>query len=343
MTDQAEKPSKLAQLRARYPWLDHVVRAAVRYTDSHGDHYAAGITYFSVLAMVPLLMIAFAVAGFVLASQPELLAQLSAGITSAVPGELGRTLNDVVDKAIASAGAVGAFGLLVALYSGIGWMSNLREALSEQWGQRGNPPAFVKRMLFDLVALVGLGLALVVSFGVTAVGSGLGRTLLDLAGLGGYGWAQVLLAVFSVLLGLAANWVVFLWVIARLPREPVTLRSAAKAAAFGAIGFEVLKRVMVVYLDVVTRSPAGAAFGSILGLLIFVFFVSRFLLFIAAWAATARENAPEEPPPAPPPAVIRPEVTVRGGASAGSTAGLVGAGALAGLLGRRLLVRRRRR
>ena len=34
---------------------------------------------------------------------------------------------------------------------------------------------------------------------------------------------------------LAANWLIFLWVIARLPREHATMRSAAKAALLGAV------------------------------------------------------------------------------------------------------------
>jgi hypothetical protein len=53
---------------------------------------------------------------------------------------------------------------------------------------------------------------------------------------------------------------VFLWVFARLPREPVTWRSAIMAAAAAAIGLEVIKGVMGVYLAAVTQTPAGLAF-----------------------------------------------------------------------------------
>ncbi|MBV9314589.1 MAG: inner membrane protein YhjD [Pseudonocardia sp.] len=344
--DQAKKPSKIdafiTRLRARYEWLDHLIRAGARYSERHGSHYAAAITYFSVLALVPLLMIAFSVAGFVLASRPELLQQLESGITGAVPGALGGTINDIVDKSIQSAGTVGVFGLVVALYSGVGWMSNLREALTEQWGQPSHRPPLLKKMLFDLLALIGLGLAMVVSLAVTAVGSGVGRTLLDFLGLGRFWWAHVLLALLGVLLGLAANWVVLLWTIAGLPRQPVSWRSAVKAAALGAVGFEVIKQVMVFYLASVSNSPAGAAFGSIIGLFVFVFFVSQFVLFVAAWAATSHESEAMTVPPPPGPAVIKTEVVVRGGLSVGTSAGLVGAGALLGLLGSVLLERPRR-
>ena len=145
-------------------------------------------------------------------------------------------------------GTVGFVGLLGALYSGIGWMSNLREALSEQWAQVPETPTLVKRLLFDLLALLGLGVALVGSFAITGSASGFAETVLELVGLAEQGWAKFLLGLLGVLLGLAANWLIFLWVIARLPREHATLRSAARAALLGAVGFEVLKQVMTFYL-----------------------------------------------------------------------------------------------
>ena len=58
------------------PWLDHLVRAGERYLETNGNHYAAAITYFSMLALVPLLMIAFASFALVLQSNPDLLARL---------------------------------------------------------------------------------------------------------------------------------------------------------------------------------------------------------------------------------------------------------------------------
>ena len=336
----AEEKSKFEQLRDRHEWLDHLVRAGARYTERHGDHYAAAVTYFSVLSLVPLLMIAFAVAGFVLRARPDLLAELQGAITKAVPGELGQTLNGIVDTSIKSAGTVGVFGLLGALYSGIGWMTNLRDALSEQWGKVPEPPALARRLLVDLLSLLGLGVALVVSFAVTGLATGFAATVLGFLGLSEQAWAQVLLVLLGVVLGIAANWLIFLWVIARLPREDVALGSALRAALLGAIGFEVIKQVMTFYLDTVTKSPSGAVFGSFLGLLVFVYFVSRFVLFVTAWAATSKENEDEAPVEVPGPAVIRSEVVVGARPSGGTTAGLLGAGAAAGALGALLLRRR---
>jgi membrane protein len=335
-------PSKLDQLRARHRWLDHLVKAGARYTERHGDHYAAAITFFSVLSLVPLIMIAFAAAGYVLFFNPELLEELKTSISENVPPSLADTINPIINQAIDQRNAVGLFGLLGALYSGVGWMSNLREALSEQWAQVPETPAMAKRLLFDLLALGGLGLALVGSFAITGFASGFATDVLNIWGVGDQVWAQILLRVLGIVLGITANWLIFLWVIARLPREHATLRSAAKAALFGAVGFEILKQVMTYYLTAVTTSPSGAIFGSFLGLLVFVFFVSRFVLFVTAWAATAKENEQPEEVPVPGPAVIRQEVHVRSGPTPSTAAGLLGAGLVGGLLGGRLLLGRRR-
>ena len=337
MTDVA---SRFQQLRDRHGWLDHLVRAGARYSERHGNDYAAAVTYFSVLSLVPITMVAFAAAGFALRARPGAVDRLKDEITGAWTGALGDTLNSVINQAISSATTVGFFGLLVALYSGIGWMTNLRTALSEQWGQVPTPPPIVKRVLFDLAALLGLGLALAVTFAVTGLLSGFAGTVLAFLGLAQRPGAEVLLTLLGVLIGLAANWLIFVWVLARLPRERVALRSAAKAAVLGAVGFEVLKQGMAIYLQTITRTPSGAVFGSTLGLLVFIYYASRFVLFVTAWSATSRENQSREPVAVPGPAVIHSEVVVAPRPSGAAVAGLLGAGALTGLLGARLIRRR---
>ena len=61
---------------------------------------------------------------------------------------LGRSARRHVEQhhhqAISSATTVGFFGLLAALYSGIGWMANLRDALSAPWGNAPTRPPIVR-------------------------------------------------------------------------------------------------------------------------------------------------------------------------------------------------------
>ena len=117
--------------------------------------------------------------------------------------------------------------------------------------------------------------------------------VLNALGLGQIPGARLVLVALAVAASVAGMWLVFLWVIARLPREPVPLRSATRAAWLGAVGFEVLKQAFAIYLDSVTNSPTGQLFGPVIGLMVFAYFVSRFLLFVTAWAAVVTKNQPQ--------------------------------------------------
>lgn len=337
----SDGPSFLERQRAARPWLDHLVRAGTRYQEQKGDYYAAGITYFSVLALIPILMVAFAIAGFALAGHPEWVAQIQDTITKNAPGGLGDTLNSLIDSAIDSRAGVGVLGLLGAAYAGLGWMANLRDALTSMWDSPRKPKGFVRKKLGDGVALIGLALASVISIGMSALSSGpVASEIVGLLHMESLPGVDLGLRVVSIAVAVVATWAVFVWVIARLPREPVTFRSAAKAALAAAVVFEIFKQVGALYLSAVTSGPAGVAFGPILGLLVFIYMASRMLLFATAWAASAEENLVKAYVPPPQPAVIAPRVEVRDGPSMGGGLALVGAGALAalglsGLVGRR--------
>lgn len=327
-------PSRFERLRQQHEWLDRLVRAAVRYQNQYGDYYAAAITYFSVLALVPLLMVAFAAASFVLSGNRALLGELQRALAASVQDpSLARMVNGIVENAMTSAGTVGVIGLLGALYSGLGWMTNLREALSAQWTQEPTDVPFLRKAVSDLLCLLGLGLAMIISFGLSIAGSTFGRAMYDFMPLFG-----VLYQLLGVAVSIAATWLVFLWVYAGLPRRPVTVRTAMWGALFAAVGFEVLKRVSVLYFRSLAGSPTGVAFGPILGLLVFAYLASRFILFVAAWTASAPENQALLAPEPPGPAVIRPEVRQSRGASTGAAVSLLGIGALLGWI-----LRRRRR
>ena len=277
-------------------------------------------------------MVAFSIAGFIFAGNPDLLADVQEKVTENVPGEMGGQINDLIDQAISARTGVGIIGLLGGLYAGLGWMANLRAALTEQWDQKHKPAGMIKQKVGDLGALAGLGLALVVSLGLSAVSSGaVGKKLLALVKLDEAPGVFIVLKIVSIALALLASWAVFVWVIARLPREPVTFASAMRAALLAAIVFEIFKQFASFYLKQVTSSPAGATFGPIIGIMVFSFFTARIILFATAWAATADENLAlvnVEPPPA---AVITPRVEVRSGPSFAGAMALFVAGIAAAL------------
>jgi membrane protein len=322
------------RLRARWGWFDHVMCARGRYADAKGDFYAAGITYFTVFAMFPLLMVGFATGGFILAGRPDLLSDIENRIKQTISGDLGQQLITLMDAAIDSRTSVGIIGLATAAWAGLGWMANLREALSQMWGvHRGKPPGFLVTKLSDLGALLSAFLAIIVTLALTALGNtpvmeNVLRWLRieDTATLG------ALLRTVSLLMSLLVSWLLFTWMIARLPRESLSLGSSVRAGLLAAVGFEVFKQVASIYLRAVMTGPAGATFGPVLGLMLFAYVTARLVLFATAWAATSAENIREAPVAPPPPAVINTRAITRPGLS-GVQAGLAVLAGAVGALG----------
>lgn len=339
MTEPA-KPGILDRLRARFGWFDHVMRAQERYTDSKGDFFAAGITYFTVFALFPLLMVGFAAAGFVLARNPELLADIEGQIKSRVSGDFGEQLVDLMDSAIQSRTSVGIIGLATAAWAGLGWMANLREALSEMWVQRREKGNFIRTKLSDLFAIVGLFIAIMVTVALTVLGSSdLMKQILKWLGLQDVPGVGIGLRVASLFVSVLISWLLFTWIIARLPRESVSIRSSVRAGLIAAVGFEVFKQLGTIYLQSVVHGPAGATFGPVLGLMVFSYITARLVLFSTAWAATSTENLATAPVETPAPAQITTRVEIREGLGVGGALAAAAMGAL-GAIGLSRLRRR---
>ena len=85
-----------------HAWLDHTVIAWDRFKQNNGNYFAAAITYFSFLALFPLVLLAVSVLGFVLRHNPDLLQKLLDNVTTNVPGDFGDTLKSSINTAIAS-------------------------------------------------------------------------------------------------------------------------------------------------------------------------------------------------------------------------------------------------
>lgn len=334
---QLPGPSRWARARARYRWLDHLALATNRYLEYGGYHYVASITYFSLLSLVPILMLASSAAGFVLATQPHLLDQMLHAISGTLPGALGDKASELLTGFVEQRTGVGVAGLVVGLYSGWNWMNSLRDALTAMYGQNRSEGPLLRTIMMDVLALLGLAAALLVSFGITVSGTAVGRYLLQLIGVDDTSWGHSVLSATSVPLALLADWLVFLWVLTRLPRERVGWRSAMRGAVAAALGFELLKQAGGFYLSLISASPSGVAFGSVIGLLFFISLIARMLVYITAWTATARD-APRKPVPPPSPTQLRPVVAPRR-----HTAGPLALGAVLGALGTFFALRGRRR
>jgi membrane protein len=286
----------VAAQRRRFAWFDHLARAGGRYQRTQGDLMAAGVTYFAFLSLFPVLLLVASIIGLVLAGNQLLQRELFATIRDAFPGTIGRELVRQVDGAIDGAGFIGVLALAGFLYAGLRTMDKLRVGMERIWKGHVDPPDVLKDNLQDLLALVALGAVGLLSLGLTGGVTQATSWVLDVLGLAdepGYG---ALTRVVGIGLAVAADVVVFLWLLRVVPSVSHPFRSLLPGALFGAAGFELLKLIGGYYLSLISDSVTASAFGGAVGLLVWINLVARFAFFTAAWTSTLRRIEAVPPP-----------------------------------------------
>ncbi|WP_039057844.1 inner membrane protein YhjD [Enterobacter sp. Bisph1] len=284
----------IAQKIQSWPKVAHLIRATERFNDRMGNQFGAAITYFSFLSMIPIMMVSFAAAGFVLASHPTLLQDIFNKIlTSVSDPTMAATLKNTLNIAIQQRTTVGIVGLAIALYSGVNWMGNLREAIRAQsrdvWERKPQDQEKIWLKYFrDFTSLIGLLVALVVTLSITSVAGAAQELIISALHLDYIEWLKPAWRLIGLAISIFANYLLFFWIFWRLPRHRPRKKALIRGTLIAAIGFEVIKIIMTWTLPSLVRSPSGAAFGSVLGLMAFFYFFARLILFCAAWIATAQ-------------------------------------------------------
>ncbi|MGL4430317.1 MAG: inner membrane protein YhjD [Silvania sp.] len=289
-----DKAKDVVQLIQQRPIIAHLLRATERFNDRLGNQFGAAITYFSFLSMIPILMLSFAAAGFILVSHPTLLQDIFNKILQNVSDPtLATTLKSTISTAVQQRTTVGIVGLLVALYSGINWMGNLREAIRAQsrdvWERTAQDEEKIwTKYLRDFISLIGLLVALIITLSITSAAGSAQQMIISALYLDTIEWLKPVWSLVGLSISILANYLLFFWIFWRLPRHRPRRKALIRGTFIAAIGFEIIKIVMTYTLPSLVTSPSGAAFGSVLGLLAFFYFFARLTLFCAAWIATAQ-------------------------------------------------------
>jgi membrane protein len=287
------------------PWVAHLLRAVVRFIHRLGTQFGAAITYFSVLALVPILLFAFAVLGFVLTVlRPDLIGTIVNTFSESL-GTLDRATREQLvaeaTRTLSNWRGVGITALLVAIYTGAGWMGNLKNAVRAQWRpdfdlaeEQGN---IVKKTLVNLVLLLGLIVLIAVTFALASVSTALADEIVGWLGLTEIGWLNPLLRIVPIFFSIGAGWVLFMYLYTVLPEDRAPGPVVRRGALMGAIGLAVLQYSTGLLFSLFANNRAAAIFGPVIVLMLFFNLFAQLILFVAAWIATATQEAvptPEE-------------------------------------------------
>ena len=280
--------ARVAEVRERRPVVDHFARMIEHYGKVKGSALAASVTYFAFLSFFPILALAFAIFGQVTKVYKKADTALLKAADSVLPGLVGPPDGVSLETLQGAAPGIFSLGLILALYSGLGWLSGLRAALVEVFEEPPREqPNFVMGKLRDILALLSLGSILLVSVAVSGVATKLLSPILDALALGAV--AFWLLGALAIALGMAANTLLFYAFFRLLASPEVPSRSLWSGALLGAVAFEILKQVSTLLLRSTANSDAFQAFGIALILVVWINYFSRVVVLAAAWAHTSPE------------------------------------------------------
>lgn len=279
--------ARLAPLRRTSPW-----RAYARYNAARGNVLAGGVAYFAFFSLFPAMALGFTAFGLLLGGREDLQVHVVQYVNSSLGSRVityRASGGGVVSVEQLTAPGVlttaGALGVVTLVMSGLGWISALRDGVQAVFGSR-TETNFVVLKLVDLLVLAAAGAAVLVSVVLSVVVNIATDQVLAALGIPGgtvTGWI-VNIAGQSVLTLVDA--VIFTLMFQRLSSLALPLRDFAAGGLFASVGFTVLKLFGSVLLRAASHNRFLAAFGVVVGLLVWMDLVARLTLVAAAWVAT---------------------------------------------------------
>ncbi|PFG16632.1 membrane protein [Propionicimonas paludicola] len=284
-------------------WVAHVLRTVERFNVRGGGIAAAAIAYYSVLSMVPVLMLVFSALGLTLTVwRPDSLVVLNSYLSDelAAFGDLGKQLEPVIRDALSNWAGIGTTGLVIALWTGTNWIGNLKRATRVLMRTDVDRPDEALPFYLDLpvnfAALIALIAGVLASFAATGAATSLGSTVAGWLGVTGAVAAFMLRAV-SLLISLVVGVLLFWWLFSWFAPHPVPPRLVRAAAVIGSVALIALQFVAGALIGVFSGNLAANLFGPVIIAMLFLNLFATLILYLAAWLATAEAPLAAEPEP----------------------------------------------
>ncbi|MBQ1045421.1 MULTISPECIES: YhjD/YihY/BrkB family envelope integrity protein [unclassified Micromonospora] len=259
--------------RGRSSAFDHVWRAGTLYADLLAGRLAAAIAYYGFFAVFALALVAYWIFGAVLRDNEE--------VSRGAAHFLEENLPFLDPAQIAeSSSTVGVVGLVILVFTGIGWVEAIRSSQRLMYGFNQQPGNLVMRRLVDLGVLVAVFVLLFVSVAAVDALESLLRFLLRSTG-------SVGLTTVSAVLSVLVNAVLAAALLLAVPRLRMSRRRLRPAILTIAVGITLLNTVGRYYVVRTERNPAYTVVATAVGLLLYLYLLNQLVLFGAALAATS--------------------------------------------------------
>jgi membrane protein len=251
---------RIDRFQQSHTWTALPYGVVKKFGDDDAGNLAALIAYYAFFSIVPLLLVFFTLAGFVL--PPHLKAEVVRGVKKLLP------LPGISDTGLKGSGLGLTVGLVGTLYGGLGVAKAAQNAMNRVWEvPKAKWPNFVSSTVrsLEVLAIVGAG------FIGTTVLSGLGS---------GKGTLGVGLRIVVFALSLIVNVGLFLLAFKLLTAAPVGFRQHLPGAIAAGVAWQILQVVGGLYIaHVKSGASAYGTFAIIIALLAWIYLQAQMTLF----------------------------------------------------------------
>ncbi len=305
MTD-TRLPWHTRLLEAAKPSFRPLYRAFILWDEADGLRMSAAMSFYGVLSLAPLLVLLVAVLGWWMdrsVIETNLIAQIG--------GVIGDRGADVIKQALHSSrepseGLIASlFAFILLLVGATGVFAELQAAFERLWTNGTGQAANQKWWYTATLRLRGI--AYILAFGFLLLVSLAISTILDMVADWAGAWVAVKQLLFIVNEAVSFGFCTFLFVaLMRMSAGPKPgLRHLALGAAIGASLFTGGKHVLATYLSSVAVVSAYGAAGSLIVLLMWIYFTSAILLYSAGVARAVSDEVREQAAPGTVPALAK--------------------------------------
>jgi len=256
--------------------LDLFKRAIQRFIAMDTLTMGAALAYYTVFSIAPLVLIAVSIAGMFFGEQAAE-GELAAELESAAGPTVANAIQEMVKNAGNTGGSTAAsvIGVVILLFGASGVFVQLQSSLNAIWKVEPRKTtgvwAFVSDRLHTFALVLGIGFLLLVSLVINTALSAMSKYIAP---------GQTLLAqILNQVVSFGFITLLFALIFKVLPDRKIGWDDVWIGAAFTSLLFTVGKYLLGVYLARGSVTSAFGAAGSLVVILLWVYYASQLVLF----------------------------------------------------------------
>jgi membrane protein len=254
-------------------------RTVAKWNEDHAPQLGAALAYYSVFSLAPLLLISIAIAGTVFgqeAAQGQIIEQIEGLVGEASAKAIQSMIEEARRPALSTIATLIAIVMLIIGATGV--FAQLQEALNTIWRVEQKPGEGIWKVLKDrfisFLAVLGTGFLLLISLVISAGLSAVGATL----------------QIINFSISFAVITFLFAMIYKLLPDTSIQWSDVWVGAGMTSLLFTIGKFLIGLYLGNSDVGIAYGAAGSLVVILIWVYYASQIFLLGAEFTAVYAES-----------------------------------------------------